>query len=934
MMPCRATRWGRALAFAGALVGASPGAGDERGAPGATMVRDIWARTQPMSSWPREFHRLGPWTVFLATTPAAGEELWRSDGSAAGTSLVTDLEPGPWSSEVQCMVERGDSVYFLARVPRVDDVSRELALWRSDGTAQGTVELARVAGDRRFQGPCAIAATSERVIFAAVHRQDDGFALDVWRSDGTAAGSERIARLVSAGRWDPHLFAVGDRVYFDALSDGAPALWKTDGSGGGTRLVKTLAAAGETAYPIPLAALGDQLLFAVYGREGTAALWRSNGTAGGTAPVVERTFPAELGTPNLVLGGRMLFSVAGEGIFATDATRAGTALAVAGVEAAAFARLGAAVLFLGRDPDGSALWRWDERAAAPARVVDLGQAAFGQEIAALDGQVLFTLASGPEKSLWRSDGTAAGTRLLTTLPTIDALSGAGGRAFFAAPGDDEASELWTSDGTAAGTHLLADIAADDQFTDSSFPADLVAVGDRLFFTAVDTAARGRQLWASDGTAAGTALVREIGEPYRANDIGDLTAFAGALFFATGRPSTGSPQALWRSDGTTAGTVVAQSRFAGAPYRLTVAGGALYFLLADYGWVCRTDGSDAGTGCGGGFRQVREMVAHGDRVVLSADPFMQGAEPWISDGTIEGTRLIKDIAPEPGRGSEPRLLATLGEQTYFVTTDDSRASVLWRSDGSEAGTQPVRSWPGTAEGVAVQRMVASGSQLFLSVDAADASTGLWVSDGTADGTRLLRRFDPAADGSAGILALAPFAGRVVMSAADGPHGAEPWISDGTADGTHLLRDLRPGPDSSSPQSFVDLGDRCAFVACTDLGCEPWITDGTSAGTTMVADVAPGVASSSPSGFAALHGTLYFAASDGVHGWELWREGAAPTCRGDCGGDGRVTIEELILAVGIALGSRPVGDCRAVDASGDGRVTIDELIAAVGAALAGC
>jgi ELWxxDGT repeat protein len=235
---------------------------------------------------------------------------------------------------------------------------------------------------------------------------------------------------------------------------------------------------------------------------------------------------------------------------------------------------------------------------------------------------------------------------------------------------------------------------------------------------------------------------------------------------------------------------------------------------------------------------------------------------------------------------------------------------------------------------VQQLVASGPQLFLIVNRPDTGSELWVSDGTAAGTRLVRSFGGGADATAGIVFLSPFAGRVLMSANDGVHGVELWISDGSAGGTRLLGDLRPGAEGSYPQAFVDLGERCAFIACTSLGCEPWVTNGTPAGTRMVADVAEGVASSSPTSFAALHGTLYFAATDGVRGYELWREGEAPACRGDCRGDGRVTIDDLVQAVAIALGARPVGDCSAVDTGGDGRVTIDELIAAVGVALTGC
>jgi hypothetical protein len=82
-----------------------------------------------------------------------------------------------------------------------------------------------------------------------------------------------------------------------------------------------------------------------------------------------------------------------------------------------------------------------------------------------------------------------------------------------------------------------------------------------------------------------------------------------------------------------------------------------------------------------------------------------------------------------------------------------------------------------------------------------------------------------------------------------------------------------------------------------------------------------------------------ADDGVHGRELWaiRRAAldgGPICAGDCNGDTRVGIEELVRGVGIALGSTAVDVCPAFDRDGDAMVSIAELIAAVGAALNGC
>jgi Ca2+-binding EF-hand superfamily protein len=62
-------------------------------------------------------------------------------------------------------------------------------------------------------------------------------------------------------------------------------------------------------------------------------------------------------------------------------------------------------------------------------------------------------------------------------------------------------------------------------------------------------------------------------------------------------------------------------------------------------------------------------------------------------------------------------------------------------------------------------------------------------------------------------------------------------------------------------------------------------------------------------------------------------AAP-CDGDCNRDGQVTVNELITAVNIALGTLDVSSCPAADRNGDGEVTVSELIRAVNRALVGC
>lgn len=905
---------------------------------GASLVRDIAGGDGPQwSSFPHGFHRLGAWTLFIAQTPAAGDELWRTDGTSAGTTLVKDLEPGPFGSMLSCFAERDGAVYFLAHAAKADDLdSDEAVLWRSDGTPRGTVSLARVPGEVRANIPCPIVATAGWVMFAVVHPDGDGHVLDVWRSNGTAAGTDRVARIASPVPSYPTLVAAGRIVFFDAASTAGVELWKSDGTAAGTRMVVDIAPGAASAHPLPVAGVGDTLLFAVPAGGATSTLWRSDGTAAGTMRLVERSFEITAFTPRLVVGDRLLFS-SGEGIVSTDGTAVGTVTVVPGTTAAAFANLGGSILFLNARFDGSTLWRWDDLDGAPHPVAELG--IFQLQTAVVDDQMLFTIAGGADMiELWRTDGSADGTVRLVApgLPSLGALGAGAGRAFFGGPANEQDAELWTSDGTSAGTRLVTDLISDHATTASSYPRELVVAGGRLYFTAVNSDL-GPQLWTSDGTGAGTSLVREIGREGYLQNLSELTPYRGALFFSVSRPNAIGSTGLWRSDGTPPGTMPAQPSWPDSTVsRLTIAGDHLYFLGASAGLrpgVCRSEGDRDDARCGGSFRAVREMVAFGDRVLLSAAGSDAGVEPWISDGTPEGTALVRNIAVAPGVGSEPSHLQTIGDAAFFVTASDSGGSLLWRTDGSEAGTEAIEEWAAEPGGAPVVQMVASGAHLFLAVAPVEGGSALWVSDGRPGGTELVRRFDPSTDPGGGMV-LVPFGNRVLMSVDDGAHGTELWVSDGSGPGTRLLRDLRPGARASSPGFFTGLDNRVAFAARTDLGFEPWVSDGTSAGTVMIADVAPGVASSNPTAFAALNGTIYFSATDLIHGYELWREGAAPACRGDCGGDGRVTIDDLIQAVTIALGVRPAAACASVDAGGDGRVTIDELIAAVGAALEGC
>ena len=163
--------------------------------------------------------------------------------------------------------------------------------------------------------------------------------------------------------------------------------------------------------------------------------------------------------------------------------------------------------------------------------------------------------------LWKSDGTAAGTVLLADINPGSAgsnptgsnpnrlLTNVNGTLFFRANDGTHGTELWKSDGTAAGTVLVKDIYPGSA---SSSPYDLTNVNGTLFFAA-DDGTHGYQLWKSDGTAAGTVLVKDFNYPNWWSAPAGLTDVNGTLFFSADDGTHGYE--LWKSDGTSAGTVL-------------------------------------------------------------------------------------------------------------------------------------------------------------------------------------------------------------------------------------------------------------------------------------------------------------------------------------------------------------------------------------------
>lgn len=215
---------------------------------------------------------------------------------------------------------------------------------------------------------------------------------------------------------------------------------------------------------------------------------------------------------------------------------------------------------------------------------------------------------------------------------------------------------------------------------------------------------------------------------------------------------------------------------------------------------------------------------GGGAVFAANSGAGGRELWRTDGTPEGTYVLKDLNPGSA-ASAPGGFATLPNgRLVFHATDAQHGQELWTTDGTAEGTVRLTEIvPGAGSSTIGTPVKVGGGAVFSATDATGAK--LWFTDGTAEGTYKLS--DAAASG---VTALG--GGRAIFTGTDAGHGAEAWVTDGTQAGTHLLSDVVPGADSSSARGFVATGQGEAlfFVGAPNQQAhEIWHTDGTAAGT---------------------------------------------------------------------------------------------------------
>ena len=697
---------------------------------------------------------------------------------------VADVDPTFHSggSAPDHFVRVGQRVVFTASNP-------SLGLWSSDGRSAGAIRLAGNQTQVSY-----VAATGDALFFVGCDSQGCRFQV----TNGTRSGTRALPGLTATATGVA--VAGARRIFFGGRAPAGPELWTSDGTPGGTRLVKRFELADAATTLHGFVWIRDHLLFFT-----SDALWISDGRTAGTrkiATVGIATLPA-------IAGSKLVFYTTTDGskfrLWSSDGTAQGTK------------KLG--------------FTRSDPSTLAP--------------FASAGGDAFFSVLSPTfESQLWATDGTAAHTRKLATFQGLGSLVGVGSRLAFIATDEAHGTELWMSDGRPGGTRRI-DICPGEC---SSVEENIGAVdGNRIWFAASSN--DGEELWTSDLTAAGTRQVKDLVPGSQSSFPRKIIAGGGRAYFATG--DRDFSYELWVSDGTAAGTrrLAMQDdpdRRSLAVLPGAIAGGHAFFRLADAShgsepWV--TDGTVAGTALiadlavaqdGGSFPEA--LMPIGNRCFFFPAVFGDDTynELWVSDGSQAGTSLAYrfDSEFDIGQGVNVNSSVELGGRLALFHLGE-----IWVSDGTSEGTVKIHS--SEVESFGPLRSVAG--RLFFTAEDGEHDSELWSSDGSPEGTVRLTDFvnpspffDPNESHQHGLVELA---GGVAFLAADEFGRVEPWFSDGTVPGTRHLAEVYPAlaaPFFDLSSDVVAAGGRIFFLS----GNGPrtlWVSDLTAAGTRSLGSI---------------------------------------------------------------------------------------------------
>lgn len=782
-----------------------------------TLVKDIFPKTVLSES---KSHNSNPRNLFVFNNKLYfnaynGIEygLWVSDGTESGTLQIA-------STSMQRPVIFNNALYFTGTG----------GLWKSDGTAINTSLF--IAGVNGY-----LKSTASSLFFY----NSDANGLELWSSNGEVSGTQIVADINPTGDGIANkssvMYEFNNEIYFTAKDIDGIELWKSDGTQAGTVQVKDITpgtgSSFSTSYSLNITHANNLLFFSASNGVDGNELWVTDGTNAGTRQVTDINGNSSDSiaryTSIISYKDRAVFTAiddnytvtpqilrSGSELYISDGTESGTTLIKdiytgpnSGVNGITQTIFNNELYFMARSlENGYELWKTNGTQNGTVIVKDIRSGSKSSNPSSLyvtDLALFFKADDGVHGAeIWSTSGDSASTVLIGDVNLTSNVSSNATKAvklsnydvFFASPATDDA-QLYRTDGTTSGTQPILTLE-----TSVYIPGvDLIKLGDYAYFVN-STAATGDELWRTDGTAQGTAIVKDIIPGSAGLNFVHIMKQDGLIYFAA-TDNTTLTTTIWKTDGSADGTVEISSF--NQAYRIT------------------------------------HIEVLNGKLIIPLRTAENGIELWVSDGTPQGTKVLKDInIGSTGNGISEYCvnyfgncnMSIMNNSLFFIATDGSTSRQLWKTDGTTSGT------------VLVTDLDISGAGVSDYFDSNVFETN----------------------------------GKLLMNGRDTENGGEVWVSDGSSEGTTILKNIQPGNASMYAQ-FIQFNDKILFVSDTvfgndscadplncDMGDDIWVSDGTLDGTFGI--------KAGPEHFASLYGTLfennkmYFSYKDNASGEELW------------------------------------------------------------------
>jgi ELWxxDGT repeat protein len=719
---------------------------------------------------------VGATLYFTADDGVTGPELWKSNGSVAGTVLVSDLVPGAAGSSPANLCNVDGKLFFSASTATS---GREL--WKSDGTAAGTSMVRDILKSSGSSNPSSLENMNGVLYFSA---NDGTRGYELWKSDGTLAGTTLVKDIQSelkASSSPKLLTNVNGTLYFTATdATTGNELWKSDGTNSGTLRVKDIRA-GTTGSSIEnLIDVNGTLMFTAHDGIHGNELWKSNGTTTGTVLVKDMN-PGSAGSNSTHAHGSpmrgftningILYFIASKGVsffvYRSDGTEAGTWIVQPAFPAGlnklypSFTYLNGNVYFFNSTTynsyDGNIkLWQMPYNGSNPQTIETLtvGDDYYDhheQEMISFEnnlyifGRLYTENWVGKPFQFIKSNGLENGATVIKNVEPLPTRSSnpnnivrVNNLAYISTSEEKGTNgeydlKLYRTDGTTSGTFEIMDTGNSNE---------MIASGNKLIFASLDSTG-GAGLFATEGTKATTkqlSFVTPDKLPQHLTDVDGTVYFDAQYLYVNRRLGD-----FWKSDGTPEGT---------------------HMVLS-------------------GFQSMRSITRVVGKVILIME--MEGGNIWLMRTINVGIVFVKEIPSAGTVYSRSYPTAVIGLIEYFVVNDGIHGNEIWRTDGTDAGTYMLfdhnTTDPLDSDNLEddIRHLVALRKTLYFSARNPDGTWGFYATTGTS-AYQKIKDIPP-------VVKSVVMNGKMYLFAQESPTSAyQLWISDGTESGTRFLTEL--------------------------------------------------------------------------------------------------------------------------------------------------